>query len=644
MRPALAGIALLLAQALAWSHGGKPPPPPERDPLPEKPKPPLILPPPPPPPPPPPIPIDPPESPRDGPRPNPMPPIDPPDRPKDNPENPITPDEGPKIRPDRPKTRKGPRAGVRASEDNSWRTWWAFNREYRLGLRGLLTHAGQLTGDLKRESDPIAPHRQKIRDALRLVSVQGKNRTLRAAALLALGRIGNDDDAALFLGLLQSKNQPSDVHEGAALALGMLPPLEGDLVTTSAREFLQHSLKYRHHLPTRALAFAIIASGMRARDDASLMMALVGRCGDSVYSSDEGAHIALACGLSRQRMLVPELLRIARRGKFGKRSLSDIGRSHAVIGLGWTGDENVTSTLINLLTGRSSGVHTRRSAALALGRMLRDCVEDREAEKAIARALTRTLDKSPDPLLRGFCAVGLGGAKEPLAIQELMDKLDRGGDATLKTFCAMALGLAARNGDADLKKKIGRFLHGELEKSKQAELSSALCISIGLAGWTAATDDLLERATRTRLAARQRGAAIEALGLMGKANPKVDKALFQVLEGGNRDTIEDAALALGLLGRRGTSAMLLKMLDKTDSDSVRGSIILALGHLGSVASVDPLLEILASEKRKFVVREFAAVALGLIADGRNADVLFEIDADFNYFATTVVTSELLRLY
>ncbi len=572
-----------------------------------------------------------------------MPPTEPPDRPK-GPESPITPEDPPRIRPDRPKTRKGTRSGVRSSEDQSWRTWWEFNREYRLGLRGLLTHAGQMTGDLKRDLDPIAPHRQKIRDALRIVAVRGKDRTLRAAALLALGRIGNDDDAALFLGLLRSKIQPSDVHESAALALGMLPPLLDDRVSTAAREFLQHSLKYRHHLPTRALAFAIISSGLRARDDASLMMALVGRCGESVYSSDEGAHIALACGLSRQRMLVPELSRIARRGKFGNKSLSDIGRSHAVIGLGWTGDENVAPTLASLLNGRSSGVHTRRSAALALGRMLRNGVETREAEKAIVRALNRALDKSPDPLLRGFCAVGLGGAKKPLAVRELMDRLDRGGDYTLKTFCAVALGLAARKGDADFTRKIGRFLHTELEKSKQAELSSALCISLGLARWTAATDDLLERATSTRLAARRRGAAIEALGLMGKSNPKVDKALFEILEGRNRDTIQDAALALGLLGRRGTSAVLLKMLDKTDSDSVRGSIILALSHLGSVASIEPLLEILASPKKKFVVREFAAVALGLIADGRSADVLFEIDADFNYFATTVATSELIRLY
>jgi hypothetical protein len=44
------------------------------------------------------------------------------------------------------------------------------------------------------------------------------------------------------------------------------------------------------------------------------------------------------------------------------------------------------------------------------------------------------------------------------------------------------------------------------------------------------------------------------------------------------------------------------------------------------------------------VREFAAVALGLLGDAREQDVLFDIDADFNYLATTDTTYELLRLY
>jgi hypothetical protein len=35
---------------------------------------------------------------------------------------------------------------------------------------------------------------------------------------------------------------------------------------------------------------------------------------------------------------------------------------------------------------------------------------------------------------------------------------------------------------------------------------------------------------------------------------------------------------------------------------------------------------------------------GLLGDAREQDVLFDIDADFNYLATTDTTYELLRLY
>ena len=57
-----------------------------------------------------------------------------------------------------------------------------------------------------------------------------------------------------------------------------------------------------------------------------------------------------------------------------------------------------------------------------------------------------------------------------------------------------------------------------------------------------------------------------------------------------------------------------------------------------------MIEILKSEKQKPIVREYAAVALGLIAGQTDPDPLFEIDAGFNHFATTTATHELVRLY
>ena len=60
--------------------------------------------------------------------------------------------------------------------------------------------------------------------------------------------------------------------------------------------------------------------------------------------------------------------------------------------------------------------------------------------------------------------------------------------------------------------------------------------------------------------------------------------------------------------------------------------------------VGRLRRALEDRAQKSVVREYAAVALGLMVDTRSPDVLFEFDADFNLFATTVTTNELIRLY
>jgi len=372
-------------------------------------------------------------------------------------------------------------------------------------------------------------------------------------------------------------------------------------------------------------------------------MSLLGRCTKRVRSSDEAAHIAFACGLSGEPMATPELIRIAKTGTFHRQRLSDVGRSHVVIALGRAGDPYAVRTIAKILSSRSTPLQTRRACALALGRWLRTGISE-DLLKDAKRPLLRSLEKSSDPLLRGFCALALGGAKEPLAIPRLMELVDKGGAPALRPFAALALGIAARNAERETHEKIGRFLLREMEKTKEIELASALSLSLGLARATDATEVLLERVNHKRLNAKAKGAAIQALGIMGRGNPKVDKALFEVLKDGHRDLVGDAALALGLLGRRSTAPVLLKMLEKGGSDRMIERTILALGHLGSPNSVKPLIEIASNPARTTIVREFACVALGLLGDDREADPLFELDADFNYFATTVATNELIRLY
>jgi len=280
---------------------------------------------------------------------------------------------------------------------------------------------------------------------LRATAGRGSERTLRASALIALGRMGEAQDALLFVNLLRDSKQPRAVREGAALALGILPSVgEGRLLETT-RNHLVWALDYRGTLPDRARGMAVLAAGLRSRGDPLLRMRLLGRTMARVADGEDAANLAFACGLAADPMAVPELVRGARKGVFAGRRLTDVERSHAVQALGLSGDPGVVSTLEMVLRSRRVGLQSRRGAALALARVLR---EEQPSTAAVDRAegiLVRVLSKSSDTLLRGYCALALGGARPPRALLPLREAIDHGGNMDLKPFCALALGLAARS-------------------------------------------------------------------------------------------------------------------------------------------------------------------------------------------------------
>ncbi|MHC4938306.1 MAG: HEAT repeat domain-containing protein, partial [Planctomycetota bacterium] len=182
-----------------------------------------------------------------------------------------------------------------------------------------------------------------------------------------------------------------------------------------------------------------------------------------------------------------------------------------------------------------------------------------------------------------------------------------------------------------------------LEKAKQHDLHGALCIAIGLARAREAHDALVDRVESTRLPVAVRGYAAQGLALCGKQSPRATKALTSVVEEGPNDLIGDAAIALGMLGRRSIALDLVKKLQATPSRAAQARIVIALGHLAHEGTTAPLLDI-ANRKERTQLREYAIVALGLMHDSRRKDPLFALDADFNFYATTESTNELLRLY
>ncbi|MHC4957599.1 MAG: HEAT repeat domain-containing protein [Planctomycetota bacterium] len=572
-----------------------------------------------------------------------------------NPGGPMTPPEPPppptdddKPTPGRtgkPSTRAPVRDRRASGWDQTWRIWWELNRENLVGFRHVLKGKGTVTPDAGGKARAtIAARREDIRGALLRIAQGNEDRLLRASALLALGRMGDQESSKLFLALLRDSKQAADVHEAAALALGMLGPIEDPVMRKSVREHLQYFTDNRGLLGLRAHSFVLFAAGMRARDDRQLVLTLANRAVKGARSGDEAVSLAFAFGLAGDPMLAPELLNAVERSRLGNKRIGDVGRSHALAALGRMGDPASADTCLKVLRARSSREGARRGAVLALARMLRTGSIDGAVADRVTRQLMKVFGKDKDPLVRGFAAVAVGGAVQPRGIHEFQRAIDHGGHAGIKGFAALAMGLAARRLDEAQARRVRAFLAEEFAKTREVSQSSALSIALGLSGATESLESLLERVQDKRRGVIVRGAAAQAVGLIGKDTPEAGRVLKAALEDGSRQMLGDVALALGMLGRRGTGQDLVAMLSRTKSTLHQGRIMLALGHLGSAAAVDPLLKALEDKNGRTAAREFAAVALGLLASREGRDPLFDIDADVNYYSLTAATKELVRLY
>jgi HEAT repeat protein len=529
----------------------------------------------------------------------------------------------------------------------AWRIWWSYNREAVVGMRGRIRSAVTTSGgtDGKNELSPLGDREDEVRKILRRIALHDKRNSIRAAAIIALGRMGNDDDARSMIRLLHNDRTHREVREAAAVALAILPDIKDPAVKKAAREWLMHIIKTPKALTTRNRGLCLLAAGLRGRNDPVLVMQLTGRATGIGLGSEEAGTIAYALGLTGSAMAMPELSKAAKKSKLGRTRLSDIGRAHAATSLGLIGDANACRALTLLVISRRAREQTRRSAVLALGRVMAERELPADLRERARKALAKALHKDRDVLVRSFAAVALGGMRETEALGTLDRSLRSGGRVTIKPFCALGIGLWARNASPAARVRAHEVLKRELGSAREPQLTAALCVAAGLAEAKSMRDDLVALLARRGKPAVVRGSAAEGLGLMGSAHPEVVEELEKVLAQGKKgDVLRDAAVALGMLGRRGAAGKLARILKTTDSTAIQGRIILSLGHLGHKDAIDPMLSLLKNEGEPTLVREFAAVALGMMGDRRAEDPLFSLDAWFNYYATTRATNEFLRLY
>jgi HEAT repeat protein len=545
--------------------------------------------------------------------------------------------------------RRAARTGRRASGadySGAWYLWWELHREHLLGLRQTAERRKVVSGGEDGRSAERArlareEARRTVREALRQVAARAKESDLRAAALRALGRAGNEEDARTFLALLRRGDQPTEVLEGAAIGLGCLPHIEDEALQSEVLDLFGNLLRGRSALSKRVRRLAILGLGVRAQEDRALARRLALHCESAAPGSAEAATILYGCGLSGDPLLVPLLLESAATGKLGGRKLGEVARASAVTGLALSAEPRAIPALAKLLRSRSVRVQIRRSAALAIGMLARSASRD---AKAARQALLAGLDGDRDPLVQGYCAVGLGTASEPGGIDELRALVDRKGDPIVRPFAALALGLAAPRLPEKQARGVRRFLHEECARCREFQLAAALSIAVGLAGAHEARDELLARLEAKRLYAAVRGPAIQGLGLLRASDPKTMRSLILALEEGSDPVVEDAGLALGLIGGHGAARLLVDKLASTKSERVQKHLVAALSHLGGSVAIGPLLELLDDESRKHTVRQSAAVALGILVDDRDVDPLFRVDAHCNPYALTPAARTLVAVY
>ncbi|MEN8149595.1 MAG: VIT domain-containing protein [Planctomycetota bacterium] len=522
----------------------------------------------------------------------------------------------------------------------NWLFWWAYNQDTLLArIRPAPAGPKQAVVDAK-----IVP-------ALDQVIGNPKLHTdIRSSALLARARCGGDASLARRFLEIARTGKAQLVRESALLALGILGQTD-----PAIRDGLIHIVDSPADR-VRVRCFAIVALGLLGDAGEPVHQALLRRLDGRETHLDVPVCALLAIGLIGDSRHVPELVKWVETRRIGDRKLPDLERAWAVDALGRIGDPRALPVLLKML--RQKGRYTKRSAAIAFGRILP------QAEPAVQRKAVRQLvsfhRSEGDLTSRNFVVMSLGriagtaGVAAPVR-KEVLDHLTGtvlrdGNKVTERPFGALAIGLVGMAPDAspELKEKLGEAVEESLRPLKGDKIAlGASAVALGLLRHEKSVPRLIGVLEDRGQDKKLRGSAALALGMIGdrSANEAVMSALA---EREDRDLRVDTARAAGQLRIPTAEKLLVEVLkDPKASQFVLGSVALALGRIGGETSLDPLLAILEPGKvdgmYPDLTRALVVVALGHLANGGRPDPLDRLSTDVNYRASVPALEELLTI-
>jgi HEAT repeat protein len=561
---------------------------------------------------------------------------------------------------------RGPATGGGARRSAStldrWEAWWFFQREgylprHSAGRIATAQGGGYLAGfgatpdrGSDPSSDPTLPADARNRVLPVLVALlRDRSTEVVDSAAIAVGRAAPEQMTGPFLEplsrtLAHAERSP---QQAAVLGLGILGGAEAAAIL---REIVADTAAGRKLCDeTGALddllrGMAALALGLTDQRENIELLAGLARAPGADREIAASCVLALGLHAAHAPFAMAELKRL-----LDDESLDRDVRAQAPIALQrLPGGNALLASLLPLLAEKATCNEVARSVAIALGAL------GQPEEVELLDALMRAAKSHSDAATRHLAMLSLGriferagapddAAKERRnATQEwLLSEVrnpDRGAN---RPFAALSLGLVGR-GDrlasaggkvSAVTQRCGAKLIDELDLARDPSFVGALAIALGLMQAADAGPKLASLLAASSNPVEQGHLAIGcALWGETRAIPTLreriaDRSLHPAVR-------IDCARALGMLGDRGFEQQLLKQMAGADDLPQAAAFAKALGLLGGIASVEPLIALAQEQSIPEFRRAFAVVALGLLAEKTELPWNWRYLVDANY--TTVL--------
>jgi HEAT repeat protein len=499
------------------------------------------------------------------------------------------------------------RGSITSFTEDAWWTWWQLNKHEHLPANAMVAIEPQ--GGRYAQRDESHDARDRVIERLN-ADLDHRDAEVRAAAAVAFGRLAAGDAVP---GLIECLSDPSlQVREAAILGLGATGAARvAPLLLALASDGRLPGNAGRDSVSPDARPLALLALGLGRRH--GLTGAVDGFVTDLLDESGDDERTELGSGA-----LLFHALTGNQPGPYAQSALVDpreaLGlRCRAAESLPLGQDPSVLPELDGAL--HDAQLDLRRSAALALGRVLHPSVRDE---------LVLHYERESEEMVRGFLLLSIARQGGPTARDFLLEVLDED-DSRMAPWAALALGtLARRESDEIAREALQRAALDEGNRTTRL----ALMLACGLSRNGAAVEQLADELSDSG-DARTRVICAQSLALIGDAAAR--QALLDGLDRERSDEVRAAvAEALGHLGDERDADVLLSLLDEQKRPELVRVAALALGHHGSRRALDGLVE--RAEERRTSETTRAAIydALGLLLDPHSGRVLPEAAQHSNF--------------